>query len=89
MIGDEELWALDRVSKMSKPWGRRELKCVSVETLELMDFFLGLDVSILQGRLGELILKGVNVVKKGKGNIFQSYRENFYYFSSSESWGKK
>ena len=46
VLGDEEVWALDRVSVMSKPWRRHELKCVSVETLEVVEFFLGLDVSI-------------------------------------------
>ena len=46
VLGDEEVWALDRVSVMSKPWRRRELNFVSVETLEMIDFFLGLDVSI-------------------------------------------
>ena len=35
VLGDEEVWALDRVSVMSKPWRRHELKCVSVETLEV------------------------------------------------------
>ena len=44
-LGDEEIWALDRISVMSKPWRRQELKMVSVETLALVDF-LGLDVSI-------------------------------------------
>ena len=46
ILGDEHVLALDCVSVMSKPRGRRELKCVSVETLELVDFFLRLDVSI-------------------------------------------
>ena len=46
VLGDEEVWALDRVTVMSKPWRRHELKCVLVETLEVVDFFLGLDVSI-------------------------------------------
>ena len=44
--GDEEVYALDRVSVMEKSWSRRDVQCVSVETLEVVDFFLGLDVSI-------------------------------------------
>ena len=46
ILGDEEVHALDRVSVMEKPWRRRDIQCVSVETLEVIDFFLGLNVSI-------------------------------------------
>ena len=46
ILGDEEVHALDRVSVMEKPWRQRDIQCVSVETLEGVNFFLGLDVSI-------------------------------------------
>ena len=44
--GVEEFLAIDWVSVKDKPCGRRDLRWVSVETLEVIDFFLGPLVSI-------------------------------------------
>ena len=48
VLGEEEILGITTAKRYSSPWERRETECVSRKTVDIINFFLGKDVSYFQ-----------------------------------------
>ena len=48
VLGEEEILGITTAKRFFSPWERRETECVSRETVDIINFFLGKDVRYFQ-----------------------------------------